>query len=35
MKNNIQDTLSGESEELLNRTVLTEVCWDHFGKMGR
>lgn len=35
MKTNIQDTLSGESEEMLNRTVLIEVCLDHFGKMGK
>lgn len=34
MKNS-EDTLSGESEELLDITILSEVCLDHFGKMGK
>lgn len=32
MKNNILDTLCGESEELLNRTVLIEVSLDHLAR---
>lgn len=32
---NSEDTLCGESEELLNITILSEVCLDYFGKMGK
>lgn len=35
MKNNSEDTLHGQSEERLNITILSEVCLDHFGKMGK
>lgn len=35
MKNSSEDTLSGEREELLYRTLLREVCLGHFGKMGK
>lgn len=34
MKNS-EDTLSGEGEELLDIPILSEVCLDHFGKMGK